>query len=394
MHGAGTRTDIMIGKPAGRILDLSRLTSRAGKQLTGVDRVELAYLQQFLAMDVPAYGLVRTTLGFILLGRDGLGLLKASIESNTTQAELLSALRGAAVARCRPYLLGIMLRRHVPQGSHYINVGHSSFSSRLVRGLKFAGVGKIAVMVHDTIPLDFPNLQRDGSVARFAKFLNRVANTADVVLCSSAQTAVDFRRHAPRATGHVVVAHLGVSVPVAGQRPSGAWVSPYFVALGTIEPRKNHQFLLDIWADICDQPDAPHLVICGGRGWKNSEVFARLDTRPANVHERADLSDSEVAALMNGSAGLLFPSLSEGFGFPPYEAAALGVPVLCNDLAVLKEGLGNIPIYAKVTDRYLWVRKINEMATAFRANDGARAVDPSLNLPTWTAHFNIVLSLI
>ena len=62
-------------------------------------------------------------------------------------------------------------------------------------------------------------------------------------------------------------------------------------------------------------------------------------------------------AVLKGASGFLFPSHAEGFGLPPVEAAALGVPILSNDLPVIREILGDIPVYASVSDRYLWFKR-------------------------------------
>jgi glycosyltransferase involved in cell wall biosynthesis len=236
--------------------------------------------------------------------------------------------------------------------------------------------------------LDFPQFQRPGSVPRFAAFLARAGRVADVILCNSEQTRADVARHLGAAMPESIVAPLGITPVAPGEAPGGPWQAPYFVTLGTIEPRKNHALLLDLWPEI---PEA-HLLICGSRGWENHATFARLDARPARVHELPGLGDAQIAALLQGSAGLLFPSLAEGYGLPPVEAAALGVPVLCNSLPIYREVLGNIPVYADVDDRYRWRNTITAMAARHRAGNGKapRRYAP----PGWAAHFDKALTLI
>jgi len=113
------------------------------------------------------------------------------------------------------------------------------------------------------------------------------------------------------------------------------------------------------------------------------------------VHERGGLRDDQVFALLQGSAGLLFPSLAEGYGLPPQEAAALGVPVLCNTLPIYQEVLGEFAVYADAADRYLWTTKIKELAEAYQARqDGTAKAVPRFDPPSWTDHFNTVLNLI
>ncbi|WP_121630404.1 glycosyltransferase family 4 protein [Tropicibacter alexandrii] len=377
-----------------RVLDLTRLISRAGRPMTGVDRVEYAYLENL--PDV--WGLVRTSLGYVLLDPSGCRALRAKIRDNVwgapdwlsrrldpMRAGAEADLRRLCVARCLPVGLKRMLRRHLPRGVTYVNTGHTNLTDRVLRALG-AVEARIAVLIHDTIPLDHPEFQRPETVARFRTFLTRAADHADLLICNSRQTEADLRRHAPQARA-TVVAPLGVPMPQPGTAPHGPWTTPYFVTLGTIEPRKNHALLLDLWPEI----DAD-LLILGQRGWENHDTFARLDAKPARIHELNGLPDDQVFALLKGSAGLLFPSFAEGYGLPPVEAAALGVPVLCNDLPIYREILGNIPVYANVSDRYLWQSKIIELAQCLRA--GNNSSRKKFTPPDWDAHFKAVLTLL
>ncbi len=369
--------------------------------MTGVDRVEFAYLERLLG-EGPLFGLIRSSFGYILLDQEGcqhvrdrmidgawgppdrLAKLRKGLDPTRARAE--AYLRRICLDRCLPMRLSRMLSRHLPIGVHYLNIGHSNLSERVISALRLRK-SRIAVMVHDTIPLDFPQYQRPDTTDRFRAFFDRVCRRADLILCNSYQTADDMARHAKGALPEIAVAHLGVPVPKTGTAPSGAWTKPYFVSLSTIEPRKNHALLLDIWPQVLDA----HLIICGHRGWENHDVFAKLDAKPSRVHELNDLPDDQLFALLQGSAGLLFPSFAEGYGLPPIEAAALHVPVLCNDLPIYREIMGNIPVYADASDRYLWQTTIIQMAEAHRTGLGGT---PAFIPPSWDEHFKTVLTLI
>jgi glycosyltransferase involved in cell wall biosynthesis len=187
-----------------------------------------------------------------------------------------------------------------------------------------------------------------------------------------------------------VVAPLGVDkvLPDPAEMPPGLYPDdPYFIAVGTIEPRKNHGFLLDLWET--PGPDKPLLLICGSRGWNNAEVFARLDTlaEDARIKEVSGLSDAALAALIQGAKGMLFPSLAEGYGLPPVEALRLGTRVLCNDLPVLREVLGDHAHFAPVSDTKLWLKTVND----WTISSGAESSDGVFDPPTWADHFEIVL---
>jgi glycosyltransferase involved in cell wall biosynthesis len=420
MPGAGTSPATTRADPPARCLDISRLVSRAGRgALTGIDRVELAYLERLLGEDTPFFALSRTQLGHVLLDRQGAAALRDRILGHVPWGapDLLARagrlaparqraeadLRRLACARARRGRLSTLLGRHVPAGTVYLNTGHSNLTEEVAAAWRALPQARITVLIHDTIPLDHPEFQRAGQPARFEAMLRRVARVADRVIYNSAATRARAEHHFA-GFGRVptgCVAHLGVDPP----SPDPAALPddlpprrPYFVALGTIEPRKNHALLLDIWdafaADL-PEPRVPGLVIAGARGWRNEEVFRRLDKLPAGgpVREVANLSDGAVAALLAGAAALLFPSRAEGFGYPPLEAAALGVPVIAANLSATREILGDYAVYADPGDVYFWKQSIRRMAEAKQAGpDGTGQGGNAFAVPNWDSHFNQVLA--
>jgi len=150
--------------------------------------------------------------------------------------------------------------------------------------------------------------------------------------------------------------------------------------------------LLDLWEDM-DGP--PLLLLCGARGWNNADVFARLDRLGpgSQVREMPDLDDKTLFGLMQNAAAVVFPSMAEGYGLPPIEAATLNVPVICNDLAVYREILGDIPVYASVTDRYQWKKQIEKIVQEQAAGQTSQNKE-EFRPPRWEDHFNAVLRLI
>ena len=168
---------------------------------------------------------------------------------------------------------------------------------------------------------------------------------------------------------------------------------PYFIAVGTIEPRKRYDLLLDVWDELVDH-GPPRLYVCGVRGWKNENVFQRLDKHNdgSAIYELNELGDRELLALMQNAVALLFPSDAEGFGLPAVEAAAMGVPVICQDLPVFREILGDIPVYVKGSDRYLW-KNIIECLIHDQTLGAKTVTEQKFAPPTWEEHFNIVLKL-
>ncbi len=402
-----------VDAPA-RLLDVTRLVSRVGRgPLTGVDRVERAYLTRFMADDVPLFLLLRTAFGYLILPRgagamiDGLlddagrlpraGLVARIGRRATPRVLAEAALRPLAVGRAWKGGLARAVARCLPKGGDYFNVGHSNLSERTLGQLaRVPGLSR-SVMIHDTIPLDFPQFSAEGATEGFRAKLEAAARHATRLICPSAVAAADVARWCGSvAMPRVTVAHLGVgsTVPDAAGLPAELQgMGPYFVVLGTIEPRKNHALLLDLWDHlraVLPDRDVPALVIAGRRGWTNDAVFRRLDAMGnGRVHEVPGLTDGAVAALVQGARGLLMPSLAEGFGLPVAEALALGTPVIAADLPVYREIFGNSPVYVKPNDQYEWGAKIQELVVA----SGERATGSvAVAGLTWENHFNTVLN--
>lgn len=414
-HGDGTKlATTKNSTPPARLLDITRLISRAGRVLTGVDRVELAYLDALSSRSEPAFAVSRTRFGYILLGPDAIqpvvqcirGLRpwgstdRLSRYSRGRPAQVRAAeseLRRLSLSRCLPRGLGRMLRRHLPAGFSYLNVGHSNLTARMLSDARSGGCGRIAVFVHDTIPLDYPQYQRAGTPVRFSGMLSRVQTYADVVICNSDATQADVKRHMDpgTVTPSFVTAHLGLDLapPNAADLPNGLLPEgPYFVAVGTIEPRKRYDLLLDVWDRMAAPPP---LFLCGSRGWNNDAVFARLDALHPDhpVTELSDLSDGAIAALVENATALLMPSDAEGYGLPAIEAAALGVPLICQKLPVFGECLQDIPIYVHGPDVYLWKENIERLLQQQKSGVGMENRKMQTP-PDWDTHFKKVLTLI
>ena len=409
----------MAAEPPARLLDLTRLVSRLGRgPLTGVDRVERAYLVRLLAEPAPCFALVRTALGLLLLDRAGMravldradgvvavgeaNLLARLTRRQPRRARAEADLRRLAIARVPQSLMRGMLRRHLPEGTAYLNVGHANLSATLLGSIKRALGGRVAVLVHDTIPLDHPELTRPRTFGVFARKMQAVADAADLVIYTTrdARSRAEVHLAGFGRVPPAVVAGLGVDpvmADLAAMPPGLDPARPFFLAVGTIEPRKGHAFLLDLWEQMHAAPNVagiPQLVIAGVRGWADPEVFRRLDTLPfvgTSVLECPDLSDGAIAALMDRAAALLFPTLAEGFGLPGVEAMGRGCPVVCASLPVFREVLGDYPVYLTAGDRYAWLETMNALtATGGQAEKVARI---GREVPGWDSHFDTVLSL-
>lgn len=125
-----------------------------------------------------------------------------------------------------------------------------------------------------------------------------------------------------------------------GRRIAGG---EYILALGTVEPRKGLADLVAALPALTD-PDV-RLVIAGPDGWGTDQLLAAIDAAPANVRARIRrlgwVDDVTRADLLAGAAVLCMPSRNEGFGYPPLEAMAAGVPVVATTAGALPEVIGD-----------------------------------------------------
>lgn len=283
------------------------------------------------------------------------------------------------------------------RGRLYLNLGHTGLDSESFS--KWGGETDVCPIyfVHDLIPLTHPEFCRLGEAERHKRRMRTVLSTASGVIGNSQATLDDLARFGaneglPRPPA--VAAWLGTAPAEhsAAEPPS----RPTFVVLGTIEGRKNHLMLLDIWSRLVARmgADAPRLLIIGQRGWEADEVFRMLDGNQALCGHMIELnhcSDQETARHLASARALLFPSKAEGYGLPLIEALALGTPAIASDLPAFREIGQGVPLLLDPANEAAWEAAILDFATpksAARAEQLRRLED--FQAPTWDAHFRIV----
>jgi glycosyltransferase involved in cell wall biosynthesis len=248
------------------------------------------------------------------------------------------------------------------------------------------------------IPLDFPEYGRPGETDRHRRRLETVIRLADGVIANSAATGAALAPYL-LADRVVHVAPLGVSPPSPGIAPT-AGDRPYFLCVGTIEPRKNHLLLLHVWRRLAAAHGerAPRLLIVGQRGWENENVVDLLDrcsVLRGHVVELGTVPDTRLTALLRGARALLMPSFAEGFGLPVAEALAHGTPVLCSDLLALREAGRAVPEYLDPLDAPAWGAAVMDYAAnGSSRRDAQLGRMPAWSGTTWDAHVGSVLDFV
>jgi glycosyltransferase involved in cell wall biosynthesis len=113
--------------------------------------------------------------------------------------------------------------------------------------------------------------------------------------------------------------------------------------VGTVEPRKDHVSLVRAFDAIAGNHPDLRLVIAGPDGWGAEQLTTAIEKSPYRdrIDRRGWVPDNERAALVGGALAFVFPSVYEGFGYPPLEAMAEGVPVVATSAGALPEVLGD-----------------------------------------------------
>jgi len=116
--------------------------------------------------------------------------------------------------------------------------------------------------------------------------------------------------------------------------------NPSYLMVSTVEPRKNHQYLLDTFDLLWAQGADVNLCIVGRMGWKVEALLRRIEQHPeknVRLFWWSDLSDDELLYCYGNAKMLLFPSFIEGFGLPLVESLSNGLPVLASDTPIHRE---------------------------------------------------------
>lgn len=197
------------------------------------------------------------------------------------------------------------------------------------------------VTVHDLTPVRFPQLAHR-STALFPTLVRRALRRGAQVHTPSAFVAAEVIELLGADPERVTPVHHGVPerpAPTGGRPVEG----PYVLALGTIEPRKGFPDLVAAFDAVAAAHPELRLVVAGPDGW-GIEAFQQALDRAAHADRVVRLGwvdPSRAAALLAGASVLAFPSLYEGFGLPPLEAMAAGVPVVATRAGALPEVLGD-----------------------------------------------------
>ena len=221
---------------------------------------------------------------------------------------------------------------------------------------------RFVMTVHDLIPI-YARETCDQDTARvFEEFMRRALRHVDHILAVSENTAKDVRRY----LGELHLVEPPITVTKNGssfaeflpRSPLSSWGMSldlprrFVLFVATIEGRKNHRLMFEIWQRMIDASDDPPHLICVGRlGWKATEfVSALVETNylDGRVHLLRDISDADLRLLYDRCLFTVCPTLYEGWGLPVGESLAMGKICVSSDRASVPEVAGDCGVYMNI----------------------------------------------
>lgn len=374
------------------LIDVSRLIWRAwsGRHVTGIDRVCLAYLRHY---GNRAQAVVMTARVRRILPPAASAALFHVIQADRDR------FRARFVAWLARYGWAFVAREK-GRGRLCLNIGHTGLDRPgLVQWYRDIGISPVH-FIHDLIPITHPQYCRSGEAERHRARMTAALTSATGLIANSEATVESLKAYAAEAglqVAPIVAAWLGVEEWLEEGQPSRSPTDPAgeFVVLGTIEARKNHRLLIDVWRKLAASGGSvPTLHIVGQRGWEVDDVLNALDCddriRPF-VREHRQLDDGGLRDLLRRATALLFPSMVEGYGLPMVEAMAMQVPVIASDLPVFREIGRGIPTFLDPADLDEWQQTIRAFA-APASVERERQVEAlrAYSAPSWAGHFAII----
>lgn len=291
----------------------------------------------------------------------------------------------------------------LPKGARYVNVSQFPlWIANYFSWLEARPDVKAAFFIHDLLPLETPEYFRKAEYERHLRRLHNLARFGAGAIVTTKVVKEALQRHLAklgRADLPILVAPIPVT-PIFHQKARREEphppVGPYFIAYGTIEPRKNHLLLLHVWRELVRREGAaaPKLVLIGGRGWENENVVDLLE-RCASIREHvievAGLSTPGLKRLLDDACALLMPSFAEGYGLPVAEAIAADVPVIASNIPVFHEIGGDGLIALSPIDGEKWLETIRAFARPNSAQRHDALERIKIREPlTWRSYFSAV----
>jgi glycosyltransferase involved in cell wall biosynthesis len=223
-------------------------------------------------------------------------------------------------------------------------------ASNLVRNLPSRG--RLTGTIYDMTAMLMPEVHTEGNVRAERSYAERVLKRADGLIAISESAKADAVRLLRLDERRIAVIHPGIDERFFSAAPLRR-DKPYVLFVGTIEPRKNLDALLDAWLELpIATREAHDLLISGPVGWSSQRTLDRIRSGIVGVEYLGYVPEADLPSLTAGASAFAYPSLYEGFGFPPAQALAAGVPVITSNISSLPEVVGDAGVLLDPRDSF------------------------------------------
>lgn len=247
-----------------------------------------------------------------------------------------------------------------------------------VEQIKTGGM-KIVAVIYDLIPIRHPNFCDESLVEVFERWFQWCLQTADAFVCISNAVRQDVVVEARKRLGSAGAArkafryfHLASELDLKKTKAEVhdaladifSSDEPVSLMVSTIEPRKNHSYLLDAFELVWAGGGRSRLCLIGKVGWKCDALLSRIRSHPqlgTRLFLLSLVDDDGLEYAYANASVLVFPSLAEGFGLPLVEAMQRGLPVIASDIPVFRETGGDFVAYCDIRNPASLARMILEL---------------------------------
>lgn len=222
--------------------------------------------------------------------------------------------------------------------------------------------GKIVITVYDMVYKVFPETMEKANYTKLDQNLRRSCEAASAIVTISENSRREIIEYMDVEASRIYIIPPGVDCqqyyPLKDEkellpiRVKYDLPRDYFLYLGTIEPRKNIESIVEAFRIYRDRGGGRQLVIAGKKGWMYEKVFDLVKQYGLEEHVifSGYIDEADKPLIYGGAKGFLFPSLYEGFGMPPLEAMACGVPVITSNTSSLPEVVGDAGLMVEPMD--------------------------------------------
>ena len=220
--------------------------------------------------------------------------------------------------------------------------------------------GQVCAVQYDLIPFNYPEVVEEHTRNIYTKWWIKAIHHIDGVICISDAVRQDFyawqmKVKLPGIKKEAVdFFYLGadflIDDPIV-QVTQGD--TPFFVIVGSIEPRKNHALVLEAFEMIWEKGVDVNLVICYGNSWMSDNLIKKMMKHSLinkNLFLLNKVSDKDLIWLYQKCTAAIMASYAEGFGLPIIEASQCGANVICNDIPVFREIGGDNVVYFELNN--------------------------------------------